>query len=383
MMHNNTKPKEMPSYRSTSSSFMNTFQNNKFFQQNSLGSDKEDDSLSSSHQMLDDALEESFNDILEAETDSAPASQLVFSADDFMPQTSTLAPPREKPPPLPAVPPPPLPDQQKSSQMENEIDKQEREIIESLEREEKEHKKYLASNPSGLESSSVVVARGSRSQSDLQRAATSTATTGTQHSSGQEQVRGWRKSESAASVAAKGAAEAPRKRSEGKDYNKHWLIQEAEQRRISEAKQKQNQQQQRPRVPGLRRQAGPQQHLRQHLRQRGRDHAELQQESQQPQLLARAPGRPPGRSPGAPAAGGRRHHHRPGPRAQRQREEEVLALQGGVRPRSRDDHRKFAAVLPHPLLQMLRLQHPAWQRRDGHGCAGEKQPAALSKLLLQ
>ena len=33
--------------------------------------------------------------------------------------------------------------------MENEIDKQEREIIESLEREEKEHKKYLASNPSG------------------------------------------------------------------------------------------------------------------------------------------------------------------------------------------------------------------------------------------
>ena len=38
------------------------------------------------------------------------------------------------------------------------------------------------------------------------------------------------------------AAEQPRKRekSEVKDYNKHWLIQEAEQRRISEAKQKQN-----------------------------------------------------------------------------------------------------------------------------------------------
>ena len=33
--------------------------------------------------------------------------------------------------------------------MENEIDKQEREIIESLEREEKEHKKYLASSPAG------------------------------------------------------------------------------------------------------------------------------------------------------------------------------------------------------------------------------------------
>ena len=88
----------------------------------------------------------------------------------------------------------------------------------------------------------MVVARGSRSQSDLQQAATatSTASTGTQHSSGQEQARGWRKSESAASVVTKGAAEAPRKRSESKDYNKHWLIQEAEQRRISEAKQKQN-----------------------------------------------------------------------------------------------------------------------------------------------
>ena len=94
-----------------------------------------------------------------------------------------------------------------------------------------------------MESSSVVVARGSRSQSDLQQAATvtNTASTGTQHTSGQEQARGWRKSESAASVVTKGAAEAPRKRSESKDYNKHWLIQEAEQRRISEAKQKQNQ----------------------------------------------------------------------------------------------------------------------------------------------
>merc|ERR1719340_628592 len=91
MMHNNTKPKGMPSYRSTSSSFMNTFQNNKFFQQ-----------------------------------------------------------------------------QQKSSQMENEIDKQEREIIESLEREEKEHKKYLASSPAGVEVSSVV------------RPPVSTSSTGTQ-----------------------------------------------------------------------------------------------------------------------------------------------------------------------------------------------------------
>ena len=40
--------------------------------------------------------------------------------------------------------------QRKSSEEENEIDKQEREIIESLEREEKEHKKYLESISSGM-----------------------------------------------------------------------------------------------------------------------------------------------------------------------------------------------------------------------------------------
>ena len=55
--------------------------------------------------MLDDALEESFNDILEDEK-KADAEAVVFSADDFMPLTGTLAPPQEKPPPLPAVPPP-------------------------------------------------------------------------------------------------------------------------------------------------------------------------------------------------------------------------------------------------------------------------------------
>ena len=52
-------------------------------------------------------------------------------------------------------------------------------------------------------------------------------------------VRSWPPS---ASQTASQPAELPRKRekSEVKDYNKHWLIQEAEQRRISEAKQKQN-----------------------------------------------------------------------------------------------------------------------------------------------
>jgi len=191
----NTKPRSGIGYRSTSSSFMNTTQNNKFFQQNSLGSDKDEESLSlsSSHQLLDDALEESFN-VLEDGKDQAK----VFSADDFIPLAGKLAPPQEKPPPLPSNPPPDVLDQQKF-QVETEIDKQEREIIESLEREEKEHKKYLTSDsPAG---------------------------------SGQsEPVRSWQ------------SRDQPRKRekSEVKDYNKHWLIQEAEQRRISEAKQKQN-----------------------------------------------------------------------------------------------------------------------------------------------
>jgi len=204
----NPKHKSALSYRSTSSSFMNTFQNNKFFQQNSLGSDKDDEprSLNSNHQLLDDALEESFN-VLEDGKDEAK----VFSADDFIPLTGKLAPPQEKPPPLPSNPPPDVLDEQKF-QEETEIDKQEREIIESLEREEKEHKKFLSSvSPSGSTQTEPVTSS----------------------------VRSW---PPPASQAASQPAEQPRKRekSEVKDYNKHWLIQEAEQRRISEAKQKQN-----------------------------------------------------------------------------------------------------------------------------------------------
>ena len=56
--------------------------------------------------MLDDALEESFNDILEENDILDPDGGVVFSADDFVPLTGTMAPPQEKPPPLPAAPPP-------------------------------------------------------------------------------------------------------------------------------------------------------------------------------------------------------------------------------------------------------------------------------------
>merc|ERR1719234_2985770 len=117
---------------SSSSSFMNTMQNAKFFQQNSLGSEEAEEE---DKEAMEDALEESFN-VLEGGKE-----ELVFSADDFSPRSELGSlPPAEKPPPLPAVPPPPL---HAEKEDETEIDKQEREIIESLEREEQEHKKYL------------------------------------------------------------------------------------------------------------------------------------------------------------------------------------------------------------------------------------------------
>ena len=64
--------------------------------------------MSPNDQLLDEALEESF-DILEDSKDE-PKENVVFSADDFLPMTGKMAPPQEKPPPLPANPPPDLVD---------------------------------------------------------------------------------------------------------------------------------------------------------------------------------------------------------------------------------------------------------------------------------
>ena len=197
---------------SSSSSFMNTMQNAKFFQQNSLGSEEpeEDDK-----EAMEDALEESFN-VLEGGKE-----ELVFSADDFSPRADGSLPPAEKPPPLPAVPPPPLHTEKEG---ETEIDKQEREIIESLEREEQEHKKYLETlnNPpvAAVEQKSSVATQSVQASS----------------SSTKSWSGGLKKTESQVSMPVK------KKEKEGgqRDYSKHWLIQEAEQRRIAEAKQKQN-----------------------------------------------------------------------------------------------------------------------------------------------
>lgn len=293
-----TKPKGMPTYRSSSSSFMNTLQNNKFFQENSLGSENDEDSFSPNDQLLDDALEESFN-VLEDNKDE-PKENVVFSADDFLPMTGKMAPPQEKPPPLPANPPPDLVDR-KSNEEENEIDKQEREIIESLEREEKEHKKYLESITSGSVETTTTsirtnnssfssdthllnnsVSQHTQSQHTQSQHTQSQQTQATQSQQttinkawppvgnkgvsppvnsdapkfskcGQHQTRNVGASTVPASSPEKqlrdeplSTTEAPslqpkkKEKAEVKDYSKHWLIQEAEQRRISEAKQKQN-----------------------------------------------------------------------------------------------------------------------------------------------
>jgi len=214
---------------SSSSSFMNTMQNAKFFQQNSLGSEEPEDEDS---QAMEDALEESFN-VLE---DVKEAESLVFSADDFSPRNDGSLPPQEKPPPLPAAPPPPLP---AGAEDETEIDKQEREIIESLEREEEEHKQYLEALTAPAVSSPVVEERSSVStqsmQSTLSTSKSWSAGVGGAGSAGGAAGAGPRRQESQGSL-----MPTKKKEKDTRDYSKHWLIQEAEQRRIAEAKQKQN-----------------------------------------------------------------------------------------------------------------------------------------------
>merc|ERR1719320_1851853 len=155
-----------------------------------------------------------------------------------------MAPPQEKPPPLPANPPPDLVDR-KTNEEENEIDKQEREIIESLEREEKEHKKYLESITLGsTELTTTSISTNNTSFSSDNHHVNNTVSQTTTTQSQQTTTVG------ASTVPDKQSREEPgngseapslhpkkKEKAEVKDYSKHWLIQEAEQRRISEAKQ--------------------------------------------------------------------------------------------------------------------------------------------------
>jgi len=223
-----SKFKGFPAIKSSSSSsFMNTHQNNKFFQQNSLGSEDEQEG----YQLVDDALEESFS-VLE---DSSPSEPIVFKDDDFLPDISKLPPPDEKPPPLPSVPPPEL-----DAHLEDDIDKQEREIIESLEREEQEHNKYLESlsSPRGKAPSSQppsvpkeILLNGG----GLNVEPKNIGNVDTEKNAPQQM--------SPSRVIDPVVKKREKNESAPKDYNKHWLIQEAEQRRIQEAEQRKNQEQ--------------------------------------------------------------------------------------------------------------------------------------------
>ena len=103
----------------------------------------------------------------------------------------------------------------------------------------------------GVQTSSVARTVASQSQSDLRppvMTSVMTSSTGTQSGGHQgHQAPGvWRKTESSSQITNAKSDQQPRKRDKseagggGKDYNKHWLIQEAEQRRITEAKQRQH-----------------------------------------------------------------------------------------------------------------------------------------------
>jgi len=255
------QPKTSITSSISSSSFMNTIQNAKFFQQNSLGSEEPEDE-EEDNQAMEDALEESFNVLEEGKYET---EKVVFSADDFIPTAGKIAPPQEKPPPLPPGPPPPLPEM---TEEETDIDKQEREIIESLEREEQEHKQYLetlttTTITSSSFSSSFSSSSSTSSTTGDEKSSVSTQSTQSSLSSskswgsgagagvgtgsgigtatvaesgtGSEVGSGLRNGESQVST-----LQPKKKEKDTRDYSKHWLIQEAEQRRIAEANQKQN-----------------------------------------------------------------------------------------------------------------------------------------------
>merc|ERR1719189_2086907 len=226
----------------------------------------ENDTLDDVDQLLDDALEESYRSVLEESSHSSmsnPSSMvnpggkkqngdpnLVFSDNDFVGHPSMKAPPSEKPPPVP----PPI--DSSSSNIDEEIDKQEQAIIASLEMEEREHKKYMETQekfrkiplPSGSSenkklsgqlsqisnslSSNERMMTSSTSQSSVKKISDSknnminnanSAMNGNknnaQHQNKPEQSQ----------IQAKKRSQ----QQEQKSYNQHWLIQEAEQRRLA------------------------------------------------------------------------------------------------------------------------------------------------------
>ena len=174
----------------------------------------QDQELDDVDQLLDDALEESYRAI--EDPNSGPPS-------------SSLGPPTEKPPP------PPTEEEHAKNQrnleltvQDQDLDKQEQEIIASLELAEREHKKYMDRRTSGAlspngeikASSSPFESKTSPTFRNVSPALSSDSKKKSEQPSSQQQASAGRSS-----------------------YNQHWLVQEAEQRRISEQQMRYQQQQ--------------------------------------------------------------------------------------------------------------------------------------------
>eukprot|EP00096_Caligus_rogercresseyi_P009901 TRINITY_DN3466_c0_g3_i4.p1 TRINITY_DN3466_c0_g3~~TRINITY_DN3466_c0_g3_i4.p1 ORF type:complete len:772 (+),score=260.42 TRINITY_DN3466_c0_g3_i4:243-2558(+) len=211
--------------------------------------------------LLDDALEESYRSVLENEEEhnlsgGSSSGKSVYSCEDFSPSSG---PPKEKPPPPPLEPPPsftPPPVTKKSFQAETELyeeqnkrhhqmneeemDKQERDIIAGLEAEEKEHLKYMES-VSSMKNMSI---NNSHSISMTSSSNSSTSISATPKSPQKQQQQQHSPSQTKQHSYDEKLDSPKKKSSSERNINHHWLIQEAEQRRISEMQQQKQSSQQ-------------------------------------------------------------------------------------------------------------------------------------------
>lgn len=203
---------------------------------------KEEEEQDSVDQLLDDALEESYRSVLEEEADSerAKSGKQDFDTGDFLARPRTKSPPREKPPP-----PPPSNEEtvknrrnlQRGSQDE-ELDKQEQEIIASLEMEEREHKKYMETvnamrnmspGSPGASQSQQSPPSQSGSTSSYNRIGGAKSISPTPYRGPSPGGSDYKKVQPSQTVVKKKSDSGQR------NYNQqHWLIQEAEQRRMAE-----------------------------------------------------------------------------------------------------------------------------------------------------
>lgn len=191
-----------------------------------------DDLMDDVDQLLDDALEESYRSVLEEEKPDSSGP-------------STKLPPNEKPPPPPAAESEPENEAVKNQRNlrknhDDSIDKQEQEIIASLELEEREHKKYM-DTVNAMRNLSPVSGSGSSDHalSGPQPFGKNSASPTFRNVSPVSQpIMKKKESAQGGSGSNPNASAAPMR----SGYNQHWLIQEAEQRRISEQQMRQQQQ---------------------------------------------------------------------------------------------------------------------------------------------